>query len=512
MEFDAFLSHNSADKAQVRVIAEALTQRQIRVWLDEWAIPPGARWQEALEEGLKQSRSVVVLIGPGGVGRWEDPEIRVALDESLRRSIPVIPVLLPGVSRDQVTDRPFLRQHSWVEFKDGPTDPEALQRLVWGITGRNPHLEPREPAARPVAAELDPTREAIAYLAERSRTTNLTFVLGKNFYDDGSSHCVPARLSHELLASLNLIGADYAHLVPPLDLSAGYYATRWDDAQLESRVANLLMPPEASVPAVYTALARLFVSLRSRPARRVRTPVEQLIVTTNIDTWLERALLRAGIAFSRVVHFRPRRRLLVNQYRNVSISDRGLLRADAGDDGSVTVDVNSSDELDEFIRAHEEQIFDTGDVASDAQPGTALSFGKLQQPIVYKLLGSHDVSSSCAISADQFYDLAWQVSRFNSIPAKIGEIIGNSPVVFLGCGILDSDFRITYYTVLKNAFLMKSHKRYALWASSGCDPRDVAHKMSGASWESFRRAALASYGIELLDESILRFLMLLGGA
>ena len=92
------------------------------------------------------------------------------------------------------------------------------------------------------------------------------------------------------------------------------------------------------------------------------------------------------------------------------------------------------DDLDALIRGHDEQIYDTGEVGPDAQPAASLSFSKLQQPIVYKLLGSHDVLSSCAISADQYYDLAWQVSRFSSVPPKIGEIVSNSPVLFLGCG------------------------------------------------------------------------------
>jgi hypothetical protein len=134
MEFDVFLSHNSSDKPQVRVIAEALKKNGLKVWLDEWELPPGSLWQQALEAGLTASRTVAVLVGPAGVGRWEEPEILAAIDESTRRNKRLIPVLLPGASRAQIEDRAFLRQHMWVEFKGDLADPEPIERLIWGIT------------------------------------------------------------------------------------------------------------------------------------------------------------------------------------------------------------------------------------------------------------------------------------------------------------------------------------------------------------------------------------------
>ena len=507
MEFDAFLSHNSLDKPQIEVIATALKDKGIKVWFDKWELVPGLPWLPALEVGLQQSKVVVVLVGPGGVGRWEEPEISVALDESMHRNIPVIPVLLPGGLKVNLENRPFLRQYTWVEFKDSLHDSEAMERLIWGITGRNPHLERTiAPLPQAPAKKLDPVSQAIEYLTERSQLTNITFILGKNYFDVGADNSMPGQISRKLLTSLNLIGSDYDHLIPPLDLSAGYYVARWDESQLESQMTELLMPQKAQIPEIYTALARLLGILRDRPARRLRNPVEQLVMTTNIDTWLERALLSAGISFSRVVQFRSRPRLIVNQYQNVSVPDRGLIRVDSAHSGSVTADINNLDEIDDIIRRQQEQIFDMGDIGSGAEPASALSISKLQRPIVYKLLGSHDIMGSCAISADQYYDLAMQVSRFNSIPPKIREIITNSPVVFLGCGILDSDFRISYFTLLRDAFSIKGHKRHALCASMDIDPHDVAQKMSLDSWESLRNTALSAYGIDLLDAGIRPFL------
>jgi hypothetical protein len=39
--YDVFLSHNQADKPQVRRLAERLRSAGVRVWLDEWVYKGG---------------------------------------------------------------------------------------------------------------------------------------------------------------------------------------------------------------------------------------------------------------------------------------------------------------------------------------------------------------------------------------------------------------------------------------------------------------------------------------
>lgn len=134
--FDVFLSHNSKDKPAVRQLAQALQQRGLKVWLDEWELTPGRPWMPMLEEILRDTRTAAVLFGPAGLGPWEEPEMRVALDQFVKRSLPVIPVLLPGASKEPELPL-FLQQFGWVDLRDGLTK-EGLDRLEWGITGRKP--------------------------------------------------------------------------------------------------------------------------------------------------------------------------------------------------------------------------------------------------------------------------------------------------------------------------------------------------------------------------------------
>ncbi len=134
--FDVFLSHNGRDKPTVRVVGEALRERGLRVWLDEWELVPGRPWQEAIEDVIETVRSAAVLVGADGLGPWEEPEMRACLDQCVTRRMPVIPVLLPGAAESP--DLPlFLRQHTWADLRGG-IDRKGLDRLVWGITGIKP--------------------------------------------------------------------------------------------------------------------------------------------------------------------------------------------------------------------------------------------------------------------------------------------------------------------------------------------------------------------------------------
>src|SRR4051812_1602398 len=134
--FDVFLSHNSKDKPAVRELAEALRDRELNVWLDEWELIPGQPWQEAIEEVIQTTRSAAVLVGKDGLGPWHDSEMRGCLAEFVSRKIPVIPVLLPDAPSEPKLPF-FLRRFTWVDLR-GELTQEGLDRLQWGITGKRP--------------------------------------------------------------------------------------------------------------------------------------------------------------------------------------------------------------------------------------------------------------------------------------------------------------------------------------------------------------------------------------
>jgi small GTP-binding protein len=60
--FDVFLSYSSKDKAIVRPLAERLRKDGLRVWFDEWELKPGDHLQAKIDDGLEQSRVLVLCM------------------------------------------------------------------------------------------------------------------------------------------------------------------------------------------------------------------------------------------------------------------------------------------------------------------------------------------------------------------------------------------------------------------------------------------------------------------
>ena len=112
--FDVFLSHNSQDKPTVRWLAQALTARGIKVWLDVEQLQPGKPWQEALETIIQTTHTAAVLIGKDGLGPWEVPEMRSCLSQFVKRRLPVIPVLLPDAPAKPELPL-FLQEFMWLQ-------------------------------------------------------------------------------------------------------------------------------------------------------------------------------------------------------------------------------------------------------------------------------------------------------------------------------------------------------------------------------------------------------------
>ena len=71
--YDVFLSHNHADKPRVRRLAERLKaagvqmEAGLRLWLDEWVIQAGDIIALKVDEGLEQSRVLLLCISPAAL-------------------------------------------------------------------------------------------------------------------------------------------------------------------------------------------------------------------------------------------------------------------------------------------------------------------------------------------------------------------------------------------------------------------------------------------------------------
>jgi len=134
--YDVFISYNHRDQDLAKQIAKELKVWGLKVWFDDWELKPGSTWQEGLTKGLMESNSTAILIGPSGIGDWEAEEVRSALQRYVKQGSPIIPILLPGASKNDIP--PFLDQRTLVDCSSTQISQRSIDRLIWGITEKSP--------------------------------------------------------------------------------------------------------------------------------------------------------------------------------------------------------------------------------------------------------------------------------------------------------------------------------------------------------------------------------------
>lgn len=136
-KFDVFLCHNSSDKPEVKEIRDRLEQLGLRPWLDEKELIAGGRWLKSLQEQIIRVDSAAIFFGNHGIGRVQDHEIDILLDEAMEREamgreLPLIPVLLKNtIEKPELPT--LLKLRGWVDFRE----PEPIKKLFEGIKGKS---------------------------------------------------------------------------------------------------------------------------------------------------------------------------------------------------------------------------------------------------------------------------------------------------------------------------------------------------------------------------------------
>jgi hypothetical protein len=422
---------------------------------------------------------MVVFMGPGTLGRWQDEEVKSAIDRHVKEGTRVIPVFLPGVPDPDKSDVPFLLHASRVVFQTSVSEEKALNRIYWGITGINPdQLQSSPPPAPPPSPEpRGVAEESIAWLADWLRAANVTFFVGTGTVGVGSSY--PPRnweIARDLLRELRLIETDDIKFLPPVDIAATLFGVSRTDPVLENTIVRLIQSRSAVIPAAHQILAKLLVRLAMRVMPRGRKPQKQLILTTNLDLMLERALLGSGVRFTRVVQHQSRSSLHLTSFHDVPVIP------------------SHPDQLDDLI---------TNKAFKDLPP-EAVGGDALVGPILYKLRGSEEIAGSCALTRPQLLAQARSAIADHLIPAELQGIASNTPIVFLGTGLLDPDFQYTSNTVLFDAW-NSDHPKYLVQLAPEQDREDAYRRMEAGIWDRIKQSALRR-NLTTVEESGDRFL------
>jgi ABC-type multidrug transport system fused ATPase/permease subunit len=163
--YDVFFSYHWRDRAEIEQIAHALQERGLSVFLDRWYLTPGLSWVERLATALNSCRAVAVLIGPHGLGRWQQRERDLALDRQARApAFPVIPVLLTNA--EPALD--FLGLNTWVDLRAGVADPLQIEILSRAVRGEPPGPDIQKTINRTLA-EICPYRGLRPFREEDAR-------------------------------------------------------------------------------------------------------------------------------------------------------------------------------------------------------------------------------------------------------------------------------------------------------------------------------------------------------
>ena len=511
--YDVFLSYNHHEKVAVSRVAKELSRHNVRVWFDEESIVGGDSITQKINEGLAQSRVYAVCLGPDGFGNWHSQEIGAAIMRRNENGQRLIPVLLPGVSK-LVDAPPLLAPLKPVSIEREPAFTESVQRLAALIMSSSPAPAPREtddddrtPNRKGPKKSEDPVGEIIEQLFGIVRGSGtLTFFLGAGSSEPNPRFPPPPyEIAQQLLSDLHFIGPKYSELIPPLDAASTYFEANSDTEVLERRVMDLITHRSKCEPMIHQHLASIVAELgriRAEVYRRRPSGRPQLIVTTSIDLMCERALLRRGLSFTRVVQHRSGKQVTKNEYRNVELVGNALR---IGDRGGKTFTVSRDDPelLDDAIgRSGFELVQNVGENVNQIR---GLDLSDSSDLVLYKYHGSYDVEASCALSTEHYLRLA----ESPYVPDQIKAIIGDSPTLFLLCGILDADVRHAYHTLLRTAYEQGARppkKRVAVVRPPEDEEADSYRRMEKQMWAQAKDTLRDRTGIKVVEGEGAQFL------
>lgn len=135
-QYDVFLSYSSHDQPWVREFASALREAGVKGWFDAHDLLPGERWRDRIEQALRQSRILVMVLTADSVTRpWTFFELGAAVADKKR----IVPVLAEGVDISELP--PLVRLY---QFVHEPSPREAAKRVAEAVLRPEPTAEVRQ--------------------------------------------------------------------------------------------------------------------------------------------------------------------------------------------------------------------------------------------------------------------------------------------------------------------------------------------------------------------------------
>lgn len=108
--YDVFLSYSLKDRVWVSAFADSLRNSGVEAWFDVSSLAPGERWQERIQEALRASKFLIVILSSHNLDSpWTFFELGAAVADGKK----IIPVATEDLQLERVPS--LLRQFQFLK-------------------------------------------------------------------------------------------------------------------------------------------------------------------------------------------------------------------------------------------------------------------------------------------------------------------------------------------------------------------------------------------------------------
>jgi TIR domain len=147
MAHDAFISHSSKDKQTADAVCAVLESKSIRCWVAPRDIQPGADWGEAILDGIRACRVMVLVFSKNAN---ESVQIKREVERAIHHGKPIIPLRIEDILPTGTLEFSISTAH-WLDAFNPPMEAHLnyLASTVQAILDGKPQPLPPPPAPKP---------------------------------------------------------------------------------------------------------------------------------------------------------------------------------------------------------------------------------------------------------------------------------------------------------------------------------------------------------------------------
>ena len=125
-----FISYSSRDRDFVERLATDLKSKNIDIWYDAWEMKVGDSLTRKIQEGIKASSFLAVVLSPNSTNStWVQTELRAAMSKEIHsNSVFILPILYRECEIPE-----FLRDKIYADFRVDYS--KGIDYLLWSIAG-----------------------------------------------------------------------------------------------------------------------------------------------------------------------------------------------------------------------------------------------------------------------------------------------------------------------------------------------------------------------------------------